>query len=86
MSDKGIKISLEVGGMTCASCALSVESMLKSQKGVNNATVNYANRSVILDYEPDSTNLESLKKTVKAIGYELFIEELSLAEIGRAHV
>ncbi len=80
MSDKGIKISLEVGGMTCASCALSVESMLKSQKGVNNATVNYANRSVILDYEPDSTNLESLKKTVKAIGYELFIEELSLAE------
>ncbi len=80
MSDKGIKISLEVGGMTCASCALSVESMLKSQKGVNNATVNYANRSVILDYEPDSTNLETLKKTIKAIGYELFIEELSLAE------
>ena len=80
MSDKGIKISLEVGGMTCASCALSVESMLKSQKGVNNATVNYANRSVILEYEPDSTNLETLKKITKSIGYELFIEELSLAE------
>ena len=43
-----IKKVIPVLKMTCASCAVSVESMLKSQKGVSNASVNYANASVII--------------------------------------
>lgn len=33
-----------VGGMTCAACAASVESMLQAQPGVLSANVSYANR------------------------------------------
>ena len=80
MSDSINKITLEIGGMTCASCALNIESKLKHQEGINSASVNYANRSVILDYNPKTTDLFTLQKTIKDIGYELFIEELSLAE------
>ncbi len=80
MSDKSIKISLEVGGMTCASCALNIENKLKTQKGVNTASVNYANHSVILEYAPDSTDLNVLQKTIKDIGYELYIDELTITE------
>ena len=36
------KITIPIGGMHCASCALRIESSLKKVPGVNHATVNYA--------------------------------------------
>ena len=80
MSDSNIKISLEIGKMTCAACAISIESMLKSQKGIINASVNYANHSVLLEYNSKETDLINLKKLVNSIGYELYIEELSVSQ------
>ncbi len=77
MPGSNIKISLEIGKMTCAACAVSIESMLKSQKGVFNASVNYANHSVLLEYNSKETKLVDLKKIVNSIGYELYIEELT---------
>lgn len=60
-----------VGGMTCAACAASVESMLQAQPGVVSANVSYANRSVAVQYQAGQTNLNQLQKAVQQIGYEL---------------
>ncbi len=38
--------------MTCAACAISVESMLKSVEGVKNAGVNFANQDAWVEYDP----------------------------------
>ncbi len=54
--EKTIKNSYPVTGLSCASCAVSVESMLKAQKGVKNASVNYANSTAIVEYEPSVAN------------------------------
>ncbi|MFO7614088.1 MAG: heavy metal-associated domain-containing protein [Bacteroidales bacterium] len=43
-----IKKSYPVLEMSCASCAASVESILKSQKGIVNASVNFAAATVLL--------------------------------------
>ena len=75
-----LKVNLEVGKMTCAACAASIESMLKSQQGVADAKVNYANRSVLLEYDSKLTSLTKLKSIVDSIGYELYIEEQTQAE------
>ena len=45
LSPTYIKEEFPVLEMTCASCAVSVESMLKSVEGVKDAGVNYANGS-----------------------------------------
>ena len=42
---ESIKESFPVTGMTCASCASSVESVLKHTSGVFDASVNFANSS-----------------------------------------
>jgi len=64
-----------VKGMTCASCAASVESMLKSTEGVDDAAVNFADSSVRVQYETDAVTEEVLAKAVDQIGYELVIDE-----------
>ncbi|MCB9024349.1 MAG: copper-translocating P-type ATPase [Lentimicrobiaceae bacterium] len=66
-----IDITLPVSGMSCAACAVSAESMLKAQNGVISATVNYAAKSVKLEYQPDIVGLNELQLSLKSIGYDL---------------
>ncbi len=75
-----VKKTYPVLKMTCASCAVSVESMLKAQRGVINASVNYANASVCIEFIPGSTSPEDLRKTVQSIGYDLLMDETNAVE------
>lgn len=62
-------------GMTCASCALSAETIVKSQPGVISASVNFASGNLSVEYLPEMTNPLALQKAVQTLGYDLFIEE-----------
>lgn len=66
--------SFPVLEMTCASCAVSVESMLKSVAGVKDAGVNFANQSAWVEYEPTTVTKNDLQNTVRSIGYDLVID------------
>jgi Cu2+-exporting ATPase len=69
------KAILPVTGMSCAACAVSVESMLSHTKGIANVAVNYANQSVSLSYDPDLVDLPDMDRVLQSIGYGLIIEE-----------
>lgn len=70
-----IKANFPVTGMSCASCAASTESMVKAQPGVVNASVNFANSSLQVEYVPTIVTPEQLKSSVASIGYDLMIED-----------
>ncbi len=83
------KVTLPVTGMSCAACAVSVESMLKSTPGVENAGVNYASQSVSVGYDPETVTLQQLNNVLNGIGYGLIIEdeeEDALAEQEKARL
>ncbi len=67
------KKELPVTGMSCASCAISVESVLKAQKGVVNASVNFANNSAFIEYIPGVADLASFRQAVQSVGYDLIV-------------
>ena len=67
--------------MTCAACAVSVESMLKSVKGVKSAAVNFANQTALVEYNPSIASPEVLRKTVQSIGYDLVVEKDNQEEV-----
>lgn len=69
-----IKKTFPVLQMTCASCAVSVESIIKAQNGVVNAAVNFATATVAVEYLPNMIQPEDLRKAVQSIGYDLLIE------------
>ncbi|HSD13173.1 MAG TPA: heavy metal translocating P-type ATPase [Flavobacterium sp.] len=70
-----LKKTFPVEGMTCASCAVSVESLLSFEEGVVTSAVNYANATAIVEYVPGIAKLENFKKAVQSIGYDLTIAE-----------
>ncbi|MDX5442179.1 MAG: heavy metal translocating P-type ATPase [Hymenobacteraceae bacterium] len=72
-----------IGGMTCASCAVSVESMLKTVPGVQDASASYANQSATVTYDPEQVQVKELQKAVKQVGYELIVEEDPTGEAAR---
>jgi Cu2+-exporting ATPase len=74
-NSKFIKRDFPVTGMSCASCAMGVEKRLSTRKGVKSATVNFATKSVHLEYDSSETDPESLKKSVQEIGYGLITED-----------
>lgn len=67
-------LSLPVLGMTCAACAVSVESMIGSQLGVDKAEVNYATQSVKVLYYPNQIQPTAFQKAVQSIGYDLILD------------
>lgn len=69
------KASYPVLQMTCASCAISVESMLNAHDGVVKAVVNYANASVQVEFLPNAVSPTELQKVIQSIGYDLVIDE-----------
>ena len=70
-----VKKTFPVMNMTCASCAMSVQSMLNVQKGVVNAAVNFAAANVAVEYIPGDVKMDVLRKSVQSIGFDLLIEE-----------
>jgi len=70
-----LKKTFPVLEMSCASCAVSVESILKSHQGVLKAAVNYATATVDVEYIPGVTEPRDLKKAVQEAGYDLWLEE-----------
>jgi len=70
-----IKKTFPVIEMTCASCAISVESILKSQQGVVSAAVNFATATVMVEYIPGVIEPIDLKKVVVSIGYDLLVDQ-----------
>ncbi len=62
-------IMLQVGGMTCASCALRVEKGLKKVPGVADAAVNLATERAQVTYDPATADVAALVKKIEATGY-----------------
>lgn len=67
--------SFPVLNMTCASCAVSAQTMLQSAKGVVEVAVNYANNLAKVEYIPTLTSPTDLQKVLQSIGYDLLIDE-----------
>lgn len=77
---KGIKESFPVTGMTCAACASSVESILKHNEGVYNASVNFANSSVLVEYD-NELSPNDLQNALRAVGYDLIVDVENPSEV-----
>ncbi len=60
--------------MTCAACAVSVESILKHTPGVSDAGVNYANQSAWVQFNPKTVTPTELQNAVRAMGYDIIVE------------
>jgi len=73
--EKSKEISLQITGMTCASCATTVEKALKNLQGVKAANVNIATEKATVEYSSDKVSILDLRKAVEDVGYGVAAEE-----------
>jgi len=64
------KVTIKVGGMTCAMCVKAIEDVLNKLDGVNQATVNLASEKAYVTYNPQMTSVAEMKDAIEDLGYE----------------
>lgn len=67
--------SFAIEGMTCASCAQTVEKAAKKVRGVTQASVNLATEKLSIEYDEATFSVENLQKAVDNSGYEMIAQE-----------
>ncbi|MFX1414710.1 MAG: heavy metal translocating P-type ATPase [Promethearchaeota archaeon] len=72
------KVKIKLGGMTCASCALKIETKLKSLEGVSSSVVNFANEEATVEYNPSKTNYNTFNSAIRNLGYKASLAKMDL--------
>ena len=77
------KITLKIGGMSCASCAATVEKTLRRVEGVSEAAVNFAVEKATVEYDSSQVKQAELINAVESAGYSVVgKKEKAILKIG----
>ncbi len=61
--------NLKLRGMSCASCAKTIEDAIRSVRGVNECSVNFGAEQATVTYDKRKTDPEAICDAVDAVGY-----------------
>ncbi len=71
MAEKSKKAHIHITGMTCTTCAATIEKGLAETPGVEQANVSFASEKAIIEYDPSKVELAKIKDTISQLGYGL---------------
>lgn len=71
------KAEIKISGMTCATCASTIESALR-EKGVDSASVNLGSETAHVEYDPSRLKLSELESAIRDAGYDVINERATL--------
>jgi Cu+-exporting ATPase len=63
------RVTIPIGGMTCASCSARIEKVVGRLDGVAEVSVNLATEKADVRYDPSRVRLSAIKKTITDAGY-----------------
>ena len=76
--EKNKKITLNIGGMSCINCSLTIEKALSKLNGVTHATINFAAEKAIIEYNQDLIDQKTIENTISESGYRVIHEKIML--------
>jgi Cu+-exporting ATPase len=76
------KLTLPLQGMTCASCAATIEKALYGTPGVFRANVNLASEKVKIEYDTDKVDIRTLTSVIYDTGYGVPLEKVTFSVVG----
>ena len=69
-------VTLDVLGMSCAACPITVKKSLTQVAGVSRADVNYDKRQAIVTFDDTQTTLDKLMRATTDAGYPSTTKEV----------
>ncbi|MGZ4857221.1 MAG: heavy metal translocating P-type ATPase, partial [Methanobacteriaceae archaeon] len=64
------KVTIKIGGMSCAMCVQAIEDTLNKIDGIRQVTVNLAAEKAYVTYNPQITSLEDMRNAIEDLGYD----------------
>jgi copper chaperone CopZ len=64
------KITLNIEGMHCGSCAVGIQMLTSQMEGVKSAEVSYDGKKGVFEFDPAKTSREKIVKTIEELGYK----------------
>lgn len=75
------KETLKITGMTCAACSARIEKVVGKMEGVEQISVNLATEKATVSFDPQTTDISSIKEKIEKTGYgALDIEEKKVVD------
>lgn len=71
------KLSVKIGNITDSGDAVKLENKLRRLEGVKNASVNFGNSQVFIEYNQALLSLSDIRQTITQSGYQILSEDLS---------
>ena len=63
------KVDIKITGMSCSTCAATIEKGLAELPGVEQARVNFALEKASLEFDPAKVSLAKIQETISRLGY-----------------
>src|SRR3990172_236418 len=63
------EVTLKVGMMHCAACALNIETALKKTPGITSANVSFPLERAKIIYDPEHVSIQEMIKVIEGVGY-----------------
>ena len=76
------KIVLQIEGMHCANCALTIEKNISKLEGIEEANVSFASEKAMIVFDPRKVDIADIEKAVEEAGYKVAYEKISLRVAG----
>ncbi len=75
------KVSIPISGMTCISCAKTIESSIKRVKGVLEVNINFADEKAYVSYDPNLTRVEYIEEAIEKVGYHVIKKKFDVLNL-----
>jgi len=64
------KVTIKIGGMTCASCVTTIENTLKKLAGISDVSVNLGAERAYVTYNSRITSISDMNEAIEKAGYQ----------------
>ncbi|EKD87046.1 MAG: hypothetical protein ACD_37C00065G0006 [uncultured bacterium] len=64
------KIKLQIDGMHCSSCAMSIDFDLEDLEGIKNAKTSYAKQITEVEFDEEKVTEKDITEQIKKTGYK----------------
>ena len=65
------RLSLQIEGMTCASCEEHVNHEVNKLSGIIKSTASFENENAIVEFDNSKTNIAEIEKAINGTGYSV---------------
>jgi len=73
-------IFLKITGMSCVTCAQTIERALNEKEGIYKASVNFALETATIEYNPEQIGIAGIRKVIQDVGYDIIELEEGLED------